>query len=142
MKKITKMIEETQNAISIAQSFLKERAFEYYKEDYLSQGKILENMKMAQEGCYEIGMDIFRYNKWKQPETLEALFYRLQEKAVIDSDLVDQMIAMYRLRSMTIIEKLDEEDYQKVDAIIRLNFEDIELFLEEVQEFITTQNQL
>ena len=142
MEKLEKLIKQISEAVSTTRALLENKSFADYREDHMTQGKILEQMKLAQDGCFDLGQEIFKHFKWRSKDTLEGILEHLQEKGVIDSDLVDQMIAMYRLRSMNIIEKLDEEDYQKVDAIIRLNFEDIELFLEEVQEFLTSQNQL
>jgi len=69
---------------------------------------------------------------------LEDLFYLLQEKGVIDSDLVDRMIAIYRIRWAMIEEKIEQGDFKLVDEILQQNFEDINLFLKEVKEFIST----
>ena len=135
------LINRINKAVSAAKALLENKSFSDYKKDHMIQGKILEHMKIAQDGCFELGKEIFKHYKWRIRETLEGMLEHLQEKGVIDSDLVDQMIAMYRLRSMNIIEKLDEEDYQKVDSIIRLNFDDMELFLKEVNEFIINDNE-
>ena len=80
-------------------------------------------------------MDVVQKYGWKEPETLEKLFYLLQEKAVIDSDLVDQMIAMYRLRWDLIEEKIEQGDYKLVDEIMGLNLEDINLYFTQVKEY-------
>ena len=110
MKNITQKIKEIKSAAKTAQSFLTEQSFAAYQDDYLTQGKILDNLKVAQDKCYDLGMDLVQQFGWKEPDTLEDLFYLLQEQAVIDSDLVDQMIAMYRVRPDLIIHNLEKND--------------------------------
>jgi len=138
MKIINHKIKEIKSATRTAQSFLTDQSFAAYQEDYLTQGKIMDNLKQAQDKCYDLGEDIVQKYGWDQPETLEDLFYLLQEKGVIDSDLVDQMIAMYRLRGDLIEDKLEKEDYKLVDEILQQNFEDMNLFRKEVKELIST----
>ena len=94
-------------------------------------------MKLAQDGCYDLGIDIVREYGWKEPENLENLFYLMQEKAVIDSDLVNQMIAMYRLRRELIEEKIEQGDYKLVHEILMQNIEDMNLFIKQIGEFVS-----
>ena len=74
-------------------------------------------------------MDIVQQFGWNQAENLEDLFFLLQEKAVIDSDLVDQMIAMYRLRWGLIEDNLEKENYKFVEKIFQQNFEERRMLL-------------
>ena len=138
MKKITQKIKQINSSVETAKSFLTDQSFAAYKDDYITQGEILDNLKVAQNKCYDLGMDIVQQLGWNEPETLEDLFYLLQEKDVIDSDLVDQMIAMYRVRPDLIIESFEKNDLALVDEILRQNFEDIHLFLKQVKEFTGT----
>ncbi len=140
MKKITQKIKQINSSVETAQSFLTDLSFTAYQEDYLTQGKILNNTKQAQDKCYDLSMDVVQKYCWQEPESLKDLFYLLQEKGVIDSDLVDQMIAMYRLRWDLIEEKIEQGDYKLVDEIIRLNFEDMNLYLKQVKEFIKVKS--
>ena len=137
MKKITQKIKQINSSVETAKSFLTDQSFAAYKDDYITQGEILDNLKVAQNKCYDLGMDIVQQLGWNEPETLEDLFYLLQEKDVIDSDLVDQMIAMYRLRWDLIEDNLEKGDYKLVEEILQQNFEDMNLFLKEVKEFIS-----
>ncbi len=136
MKKITQKIKQINSSVETAKSFLTDQSFAAYKDDYITQGEILDNLKVAQNKCYDLGMDIVQQFGWNKPETLEDLFYLLQEKDVIDSDLVDQMIAMYRFRWDLIEDNIEKCDYKLVDEIIWQNFDDINLFLKELEEFI------
>lgn len=76
-------------------------------------------MKGAMDCCSDLGIETDREYGWQEPESLEDLFYRLGEKGVIDSDLVDQMIAMYRIRWMIIQEKLEEGVHQLAHQIVK-----------------------
>ena len=62
----------------------------------------------------------------------------MQEKRAIDSDLVDQMIAMYRVRPDLIIENLEKNDLALVDEILRQNLADINLYLKHMEELTST----
>ena len=138
MKKINQKIKEIKSIAATALSFLTDYSFAVYKDDYITQGKILDSLKRAKELCYDMGVELVKQQGWKEPDTLEDLFYLLQEQAVIDSDLVDQMIAMYRLRWGLIEENIEKGDYKLVDEILQQNFKDMNLFLKEVKEFIST----
>ena len=46
--KINKQIQQIQSKTETAQSLLKNSSFEVYKEDYLAQGKILNNWERVQ----------------------------------------------------------------------------------------------
>ncbi|MBC8180168.1 DUF86 domain-containing protein [candidate division KSB1 bacterium] len=129
MKKINQKIKQINLSLKTAQSFLTKKSFAVYKENYITQGKILDNMKQAQEKCYDLGMNIVQQFGWKKPEKLEDLFYLLQEKGVIDSDLVDKMIAIYRIRWGLIEDNLEKDDYKLVHEILMQNFEDMNLFV-------------
>ena len=83
-------------------------------------------------------MDIVQQFGWNQAENLEDLFFLLQEKDVIDSDLINHMIAMYRLRWGLIKDNLEKENYKLVEKILKQNYDDIHLFLEQVGEFVCT----
>ena len=85
-------------------------------------------------------MALFQQYGWNALETLEELLDLLNKHAVIDSDLVDQMIAMYRLRGMSIKEKLDANDFDMVDQIIRQDLADMELFLKQVKEYLVARS--
>lgn len=135
MKKIDHTIKQVQKTIESVQPYLKDKSFAAYKEDYIKQGKILTGLKQAKEQCYDLGMEIVKQQGWKEPDTLEELFYLLQEQAVIDSDLVDQMIAMYRFRGGLIEDNLEKGDYNLVDEIIRQNLADVKLYLKQVKEY-------
>ncbi|MDW7681992.1 MAG: HepT-like ribonuclease domain-containing protein, partial [bacterium] len=86
------------------------------------------------------GVEFVKQQGWKEPDTLEELFYLLQEQAVIDSDLVDQMIAMYRVRPDLIIHNLEKNDLELVDEILRQNLADIRLYLKQVKEYTSVTN--
>ncbi len=135
MRELNKRIKEVQNKTENVQLFLAARSFETYQDDYLAQGAILQNLKQAKDLCYDLGRDIIQQQGWGEPKTLEDIFYILQEKGVIDSDLVDQMIAIYRLRELKVIEKIDENDLDLVDQILRQDLADIDLYLHEIKEF-------
>ena len=135
MKKITGRIEQINLSLKTAQSFLTEKSFAVYKDDHITLGKILDNMKQAQDRCYEVTAEIIQKNGWKKPENLEDLFFLLQKKGVIDSDLVDKMIAIYRIRWGLIEEKIEDGDYKLVYEILKQNFEDMNLFVKQVGEF-------
>ena len=74
-------------------------------------------------------MEIVQQFGCNQTENLEDLFFLLQEKGVIDSDLVDQMIAMYRLRWGLIEDNLEKENYKFVEKIFQQNFEERRMLL-------------
>jgi len=133
-----KKINQINLPLKTAQSFLTEQPFVVYKDDYITQGKILDNMKQAQDKCYELTVEVIQKNGWKKPEKLEDLFYLLQEKGVIGSDLVDKMIAIYRLRWGLIEDNLEKDDYKLVHEILKQNFEDMNLFIKQVREFVCT----
>jgi len=133
-----KKINQINLPLKTAQSFLTEQSFADYEDDYITQGKILDNMKKAQEKCYDLGMEIVQQFGWKKPEKLENLFYLLQEKGVIGSDLVDKMIAIYRIRWGLIEDNLEKGDYKLVHEIVKQNFEDMNLFIKQVGEFVCT----
>ena len=137
MKKNSQKIKQINLFLKTAQSFLTEQSFADYKDDYITQGEILDNMKQAQDRCYDLTVEIIRKKGWKKPENLEDLFYLLQEKGVIGSDLVDKMIAIYRIRWALIEEKIEDGDYKLVDEILKQNFEDMNLFIKQVREFVS-----
>jgi len=107
-----------------------------------ARDQILQDLRKAKDLCYDLGEQVFQNQGWKIPDELEDLFYQLQEKGVIDSDLVDQMIAMYRLRQNLIIEKIEENDLALVDEIIRQDLADIDLYLREIREYFVTKDKI
>jgi len=48
MKKINQKIKQINLSLKTAQSFLTEQPFADYEDDYLTQGKMLDNMKQVQ----------------------------------------------------------------------------------------------
>ena len=68
MKKINRQIEEIKIAVKTAQSFLTGKSFAAYQEDYPTQRKILKNTKLAQDKCYDLGMDVVKKYGWQQPD--------------------------------------------------------------------------
>lgn len=135
MRELNKKIKEVQSKTENVQLFLAARSFETYQDDYIAQGAILQNLTQAKDLCYGLGRDVIQQQGWDEPKTLEDIFYLLQEKGVIDSDLVDQMIAMYRLRNTRVIEKIEENNLNLVDQILRQDLADIDLYLQEIKQF-------
>jgi len=77
-------------------------------------------------------VEVIQKNGWKKTEYPEDLFYLLQEKGVFDSDLVDKMIEIYRIRWGLIEDNLEKGDFKLVNEILKQNFEDMNLFIKGV----------
>lgn len=138
MKQINQKIQELHSTTKTIASYFTGKTFSSFQNDNLAQGEILNNLQRAKDLCYDLGMAIIRQHGWREPASLEELFELLQEQGVIDSDLVDQMLAMYRLRGISIKAKLDANDYDMVDEIIRLDLADMEVFHNEVKEYLVS----
>jgi uncharacterized protein YutE (UPF0331/DUF86 family) len=106
-----------------------------FKEDYDTQGIIFTNLDQAMDHCADLGEEIVKTESWGKTESLEDIFYILNEKSVIGSDLVNRMIAMYRIRRDRVEDKIEENDLELVDEILRQDLEDIQQYLREVGEY-------
>ena len=140
MKQINQKIQELHATTQTIAAHFIDKSFSSFQNDNLAQGEILDNLQQAKDRCYDLGMALVRQYGWNAPETLEELLDLLNQRAVIDSDLVDQMIAMYRLRGMSIKEKLDANDFDMVDQIIRQDLADMGLFHKQVKEYVVARS--
>lgn len=140
MKQVNQKIQELHATTQTIAAYFTDRSFSSFQNDNLAQGEILDNLQQAKDHCYDLGMAIVRQYGWNAPETLEELLDLLNQHAVIDSDLVDQMIAMYRFRGMSIKDKLEANDLDMVDQIIRQDLADMGLFHKQVKEFVAARS--
>ena len=114
MKQINQKIQELQATTQTVAAYFTDKSFSSYQNDNLAQGEILDNLQQAKDRCYDLGMALVQQYGWNAPETLEELLDLLNQHAVIDSDLVDQ--------------------------IIRQDLADMELFLKQVKEFVVARS--
>jgi len=107
---------------------------EAFKDNLDAQDIVLHNLRLAIQGAIDIGTHIISDEGWGIPGSLNEIFYILQDKGVLTSELTEKMVSAVGLRNILV------HEYEKVNLdivydIFQNHLADLEDFILSIIKF-------
>ncbi len=99
-----------------------------FKDDMDIQDIVLHNLQLAVQGCIDLGSHIISDEGWGIAGSLNEIFYILQEKGVIKTDLTEKMVSMVGFRNI-LVHEYQDVNMDIVYNILRAHLKDIDGYL-------------
>ena len=105
-----------------------------FKRDIDLQDIVLHNLQLAMQGCIDIGSHIIAEAGWGIAGSLNEIFYILQDKGIIRSDLTEKMVSMVGFRNI-LVHEYEAVNLDIVHHIMCNRLKDIDAFLLAVVDY-------
>ena len=107
---------------------------EAFKDNLDAQDIVLHNLRLAIQGAIDISTHIISDEGWGIPGSLNEIFYILQDKGVLTSELTEKMVSAVGLRNILV------HEYEKVNLdivydIFQNHLADLEDFILSIIKF-------
>ena len=86
------------------------------------------NLHLAVENCIDIAAHIISENGWGVPGSASEMFYLLEEKRIVDSELTERMIKAVGLRNL-IVHEYGNIDLKRLFTTVHKDLNDLTAFL-------------
>jgi uncharacterized protein YutE (UPF0331/DUF86 family) len=108
------------------------------KEDFLGnqdlQDIVLHNLQLAIQACIDMGTHIITDQGWGTPGSLSEVFYKLEDRGVIDRPLSDLLVQMVGFRNR-VIHDYEDVDLNIVYEIWQDGLKDIEKYIQRIGDY-------
>ena len=98
------------------------------------QDMVLHNLQLAIQACIDIGVHIITDEGWGTPGSFSDVFYKLEEREVINRELNEQLVRMVGFRNR-IIHDYEEIDLNIVYEVWQYGIKDIESYILQVGDY-------
>lgn len=92
------------------------------------QDVVAFNLHLAVENCIDIAAHIISENGWGVPGSASEMFYTLEGRGMLDSQLTERMVKAVGLRNL-IVHEYGRIDINRLFATVRSNLDDLTAFL-------------
>lgn len=92
------------------------------------QDVVAFNLHLAVENCIDIAAHIISENGWGVPGSASEMFYTLEGRGMLDSQLTERMVKAVGLRNL-IVHEYGRIDINRLFATVRNNLDDLTAFL-------------
>lgn len=103
-------------------------SLESLKNDFDIQDIVLHNLQFAIQGCIDIGSHVISDEGWGIAGSLNEIFYILQNKGVIKSEMSEKMISMVGFRNI-LVHGYETINFDIVCNILHHHLKDINEYL-------------
>lgn len=103
------------------------------KTDLDVQDIILHNLRLAVQGCIDIGAHVIADQGWGVAGSINETFYILRDRGVISIDLMEKMVSMAGFRNI-LVHEYEDVNLEIVHNIVEHHLKDIEAFLMTIAE--------
>jgi uncharacterized protein YutE (UPF0331/DUF86 family) len=97
------------------------------------QDVVAFNLHLAVENCTDIAAHIISENGWGVPGSTSEMFYILEERGMLDSQLTERMVKAVGLRNL-IVHEYGTIDLDRLFVTVRRDLGDLTAFLSAVFE--------
>ena len=98
------------------------------------QDMVLYNLQLTIQACIDIGVHIITDEGWGTPGSFSDVFYKLEEREVINRELNEQLVRMVGFRNR-IIHDYEEIDLNIVYEVWQYGIKDIESYILQVGDY-------
>jgi uncharacterized protein YutE (UPF0331/DUF86 family) len=99
-----------------------------FLQDPDRQDVVAFNLHLAVENCIDIAAHIISENGWGVPGSASEMFYTLEGRGILDSQLTERMVKAVGLRNL-IVHEYGRIDINRLFATVRNNLDDLTAFL-------------
>lgn len=99
-----------------------------FLQDPDRQDVVAFNLHLAVENCIDIAAHIISENGWGVPGSASEMFYTLEGRGMLDSQLTERMVKAVGLRNL-IVHEYGRIDINRLFATVRSNLDDLTAFL-------------
>ncbi len=103
-------------------------SLEFLKNDLDAQDIVLHNLQLAIQGCIDIGSHVVSDEGWGVAGSLNEIFYILQNKGVIKTEMTEEMVSMVGFRNI-LVHEYEIVNFDIVYNILHHHLEDINEYL-------------
>jgi len=103
-------------------------SLESLKNDFDIQDIVLHNLQLAIQGCIDIGSHVISDEGWGVAGSLNEIFYILQNKGVIKTEMSEKMISMVGFRNI-LVHEYETINFDIVCNILQHHLKDINEYL-------------
>jgi len=103
-------------------------SLEFLKNDLDAQDIVLHNLQLAIQGCIDIGSHVVSDEGWGVAGSLNEIFYILQNKGVINTEMTERMVSMVGFRNI-LVHEYEIVNFDIVYNILHHHLEDINEYL-------------
>ena len=100
----------------------------FLKNDLDAQEIVLHNLQLAIQGCIDIGSHVVSDEGWGVADSLNEIFYILQNKGVINTEMTERMVSMVGFRNI-LVHEYGIDNFDIVYNILHHHLEDINEYL-------------
>lgn len=113
--------------------------WEDFSKDVKTKRFVERTLQMVIEVCFDAGNHIISDEGWPEAETNREVFIRLNEKKVISSALLENLLQMASFRNR-IVHDYAEINPEIVFGILKNHLKDFESYVSEILKWIDSQD--
>lgn len=113
--------------------------WEDFSKDVKTKRFVERTLQMVIEACLDAGNHIISDEGWSEAETNREIFIRLNEKKVISSALLENLLQMASFRNR-IVHDYAEINPEIVFGILKNHLKDFESYVSEILKWIDSQD--
>ena len=98
------------------------------------QDIVLHNLQLAIQACIDMGAHIITDQGWGTPGSFSEVFYKLEDRGVIDRPLSELLVQMVGFRNR-VIHDYEDVDLNIVYEIWRDRLGDIEKYIQKIGDY-------